>query len=81
VAGPGQWVLAETRWGGRGRLENVAVFWGWKGQWGGLRGHWEQRVLGGPRRPHPWLPHYLRRCRIVPRLKVGAPRVDVGGEV
>jgi len=81
VAGPCQWVLAGTRWGGRERLEIAGGVWGWKGQREGLKGHWEWWVLGGHRRPHPWLPHSQRRRRIVPRRKVGGPRVEVGGLV
>jgi len=38
AAGPGQWVLAGARWGGRGRFWSVEVVWEWNGQWPGLNG-------------------------------------------
>jgi len=38
VAGPGQWVLVGTHWGGRECLLTVEQVWGWKDRWFGLEG-------------------------------------------
>jgi len=76
AAGPGQWVLAGARWGGRESPLTGGRVGGWKGQWFGLEVPPESMVPWGHGRPHPWLPYCRRRRPIVLRQRVLGLQVE-----